>query len=157
DNGARLIVSEQHAIPMVVIQILLDMGSRRDPPGKEGLAALTADLLTEGTKTRSASQLSEAIDSLGASLDANADVDYGTVGLTVLSKNLDRGLELLFDILLNPTFPEVEVTRRKEAALAAMRAEEDDPGRVANRRFLELLFPDQPYGHPAIGTVGGVR
>lgn len=156
-NGAQLVVSEQHAIPMVVIQIMFDAGARRDPLGKYGLASLTADLLTEGTKTRSASQLSEAIDSIGASLDANADVDYASIGLTVLSKDLDRGLELLFDVLLNPTLPEAEVTRRREAALASMEAEQDDPGRVANRRFLELLFPNEPYGHPTIGTVADVR
>ncbi len=72
-NGARLIVSEQHALPLVVVQMLIDAGARRDPGGKEGLAGLTADLLTEGTKTRSASQISEATDFIGASLGSSAD------------------------------------------------------------------------------------
>lgn len=155
-NGTHLVVSEQPAVPMVVIQILLDAGSRRDPAGKQGLASLTADLLTEGTKRRSATQLSKAIDEIGAELDARAEVDYATLGLTVLSKDLDRGLDLLFDVLLQPGFPEAEVVRRREAALAAMHAEEDNPGRVANRRFLELLFASEPYGHPAIGTPASV-
>jgi zinc protease len=155
-NGARLVVSEQRAVPMVVIQLLIDAGSRRDPAGKQGLASLTADLLTEGTKKRSAKQISQAVDEIGAELDARADVDYATLSLTVLSKDLDRGLELLFDILLQPSFPEAEVVRRREAALAAIHAEEDNPGRVAGRRFLEALFGSEPYGHPTIGVPASV-
>ena len=156
-NGAALLVSEQHAVPLVVVQILVDAGSRRDPPGKEGLAALTSDLLTEGTKRRTATQISEAADFIGASLDTDADTDYATLSLVVLSKDLDTGLDLLTDILLHPTFPDTEVARRREAALATMKAQEDEPGNVAHRAFLRTLFGEAPYGHPAIGTPEGVR
>jgi len=156
-NGARLLVSEQHALPMVVVQIMIDAGARWDPPGKEGLAGLTADLLTEGTKTRSASQISEAADFIGAALDTNADTDFAAASITLLSKDLDTGLGLLADVLLHPAFPEAEVTRRREAALASMKAEEDEPGHVAQRAFLRALFPGEPYGHPTIGTPDAVR
>jgi zinc protease len=156
-NGALLIVSEQHALPLVVMQILVDAGSRRDPHGKEGLAALTADLLTEGTKTRTASQISEAADFIGATLDAAADTDSASLNLTVLSKDLDTGLDLVTDILLRPTFPDAEVARRREATLATMKANEDDPGNVAQRAFLKALFGNEPYGHPVIGTPDAVR
>jgi zinc protease len=156
-DGAVLIVSEQHTLPMVVMQILIDAGSRRDPRGKEGIASLTSDLLTEGTKTRSASQISEAADFIGATLDTSADTDYATLNLAVLSKDLDTGLDLLSDILLHPTFPDAEVARRREAALASMKASEDDPGAVAERAFLKALFGDGPYGHPVIGTLEAVR
>jgi len=156
-NGARLIVSEQRALPLVVINILVDAGSRRDPPGREGLAALTADLLTEATKTRTSSQISEATDFIGASLDTSAQTDYALLTLTVLAKDLATGLDLLTDVLLHPTFPEAEIARRREAALASMRAEEDNPGSVADRAFLKALFGNSPYGHPVIGTPDGVR
>ncbi len=156
-NGAVLIVSEQHTLPMVVMQILVDAGARRDPHGKEGLASLTSDLLTEGTKTRSASRISEAADFIGATLDTSADNDYAAFSLAVLSKDLDTGLDLLSDILLHPTFPDAEVARRREAALANMKASEDDPGQVAHRAFLKALFGDEPYGHPVIGTPEAVR
>jgi zinc protease len=156
-NGALLIVSEQHTLPLVVMQILIDAGSRRDPPGKEGLAALTADLLTEGTKTRTASQISEATDFIGASLDTSADTDAASASLVVLAKDLDTGLDLLTDVLLHPTFPEAEVARRREATLATIKANEDDPGNVAQRAFLKALFGDGPYGHPVIGTADAVR
>jgi zinc protease len=156
-NGAVLIVSEQHALPMVVVEVLIDAGARRDPAGKEGLAALTADLLTEGTKTRSASQINEATDFIGAALGSSADVDYAALSLTVLSKDLDTGLSLLTDILLHPSFPEAEIVRRREATLASMKADEDEPGRVAQRLFTETLFRSEPYGHLAVGTPEAVR
>jgi len=155
-NGVQLLVSEQHARPMVVVQIMLDAGARRDPKGKEGLAGLTADLLTEGTKTRNASQISEATDFIGASLGTGADMDFATLGITMLTKDLDTGLDLLSDVLLHPSFPETEVTRRREATLAGLQEEEDEPGRVANRRFLTLLFGDEPYGHPVAGSTASV-
>lgn len=156
-SGTVLLVSEQRTVPMVVVQVLLDAGSRRDPRNKEGLASLTADVLTEGTKKRSATRINEEIDFLGARLSTSADVDFAQAGLTVLSKHLDAGLDILFDILLHPSFPEAEVERRREAALAAMTAEQDNPGQLAYRRFLELVFGNTPYGHPPIGTMESVR
>jgi zinc protease len=157
ENGTVLIVSEQHALPMVVIQILIDAGSRRDPPGKDGLANLTADLLTEGTSSRSASQINETTDFIGASLDTAADTDYATLSLTVLSAQLDTGLKLLTDIMLHPTFPEAEVARRREAALATIKENEDDPSAVAQRVFVASLFRGEPYGHLVIGTERAVQ
>lgn len=157
DNGALLLVSEQHALPLIVVQVLVDAGARRDPGGKEGLANLTADLLTEGTKTRSAAQISEATDFIGASLGTSADTDFASLSLGVLAKDLGTGLDLLTDILLHPTFPEAEVTRRREATLAALKEGEDDPGNVAQRAFVGTLFRGEPYGHLAIGSPGSVR
>jgi zinc protease len=156
-NGARLIVSEQHALPLVVVQILIDAGSRRDPRGQEGVARLTADLLTEGTQTRTAPEISRAFDFIGASYSTSADTDYAAVTLTVLRKDFDTGLDLLADLLQHPSFPEAEVGRRREAALARIKASEDDPGQVAERAFVKTLFPDEPYGHEVIGTPEAVR
>lgn len=156
-DDVRLVISEQHGVPMVVVQVLIDAGGRRDPKGKEGLAGLTADLLTEGTTSRTASQISEATDRIGASLSSSADTDYALLSLTVLRKDLDVGLNLLTDILLHPSFPDAEVARRREAALATMKANEDDPGRVAERAFMETLFRGEPYGHLVIGTPESVR
>lgn len=156
-NGAVLLVSEQRNVPMIVVRLLVDAGSRRDPQGKEGLANLTADLLTEGTRTRSATQISDAVDSLGASLSSSAGVDVAQVALTVLSKDLEPGMDLLADVLLHPSFPEAEVSRRREAVLASMKASEDNPGFVASRAFTEFLFQGEPYGHLANGTPAGVK
>lgn len=155
-NGAVLLVSEQHGVPMAVVHVLLDAGARRDPVGKEGLANMTADLLTEGTKSRSATQISAAVDRLGASLDSAAGMDSASLSMTVLTKHWDEGLALLLDSLLRPSFPNAEVERRREATLAAMKAAEDQPGHVVSRTFTETLFKGEPYGHAADGTKASV-
>jgi len=156
-NGIRLVVSEQHAVPMVIVDVAIDAGSRLDPPGKEGLANLTADLLTEGTFRRSAREVSDAVDFLGASLSSTGGVDYSSARLTVLRHDLETGLDLLADVLLRPSFPPGEVERRRDAILAAMKAEEDDPGAVARKLFLRTLFAGEPYGHPVEGWPESVR
>jgi len=150
--GATLLVSEQHNLPLVVVQVVLDAGARSDPPEHAGLANLTSELLTEGTTSRSAAAISEAIDSIGASLDASTDTDYAVVSLRVLKQDLEIGLRLMADVLLHPVFAEAELTRRREAVLAQIRAEKDDPTQVAQKAFQAALFGAEPYGHPVEGT-----
>lgn len=151
-NGAVLLVSEQRNLPLVLVKVVLDAGSRRDPAGKAGIAHLTADLVTEGTATRSAQQIKDQIDFIGASLDAEAEQDYAVVSLQVLRKDLDDGLDLLADVLLRPAMRPDELARRREAVLATLRNEEDDPTTVAQTTFQRTLFGDTPYGHPVEGT-----
>jgi len=156
-NGAALLVSEQHNLPMVLVRVVLDAGARRDPQGRAGLANLTAGLITEGTARRSAQQIKDAIDFIGGSLNADADTDYAVVGLHVLRKDLDTGLDLLADVLLHPAFKSEELARQRDAVLAAIRADEDDPTSVAQKAFQRALFGETPYGHPEQGTDESVR
>lgn len=156
-NGATLLVSDQHSLPMVLVRVLIDAGARRDPEGLGGLAYLTADLLTEGTSTRSADQINEAIDFIGGSLGSSADMDYAYVGVRTLAKDLDAGLDLLSDALLHPAFAAGEIARRREAVLATIQAERDNPTTVAARAFRPALFGREPYGHPVHGTEETVR
>ncbi|HUI27894.1 MAG TPA: pitrilysin family protein [Candidatus Kryptonia bacterium] len=151
-NGVTLIVSEQHTLPIVAVQVMIDAGARLDPPRKAGVAALTADLLNEGTAKRSATEISDAIDFIGGALETAADTDSASIALSVLSKDLDTGIDLLSDILMRPAFREEEVARRREAALGSIREAEDQPGTVASKAFQETLFGNGPYGHPAEGT-----
>jgi zinc protease len=151
-NGAVLLVSEQRNLPLVLVRVVLDAGSRRDPQGQGGLANLTAALLTEGTTTRSAEQIKESIDFIGGGLGADADQDYATVSLQVLKKDLDSGLDLLADVLLHPALRADELARQREAVLASIRADEDNPTSVAQKAFQRALFGDTPYGHPVEGT-----
>lgn len=155
-NGAKLVVSEQRAVPMVLVQVIVDAGARRDPADRAGLAYLTADLLNEGTATRSAQQINEAIDFIGASLGTSAEMDYASIGLRVLKKDLDTGLDLLADVVLHPAFDEAELARRREAVLASIRASQDNPTMVAVRAFRPALFGSEPYGHPVDGTEASV-
>ncbi|MEO8603016.1 MAG: pitrilysin family protein [bacterium] len=155
-NGATLLVSEQHNLPLVLVRVVLDAGARRDPTGQGGLANLTADLLAEGTTTRSAEAIKESIDFIGAALGANADQDYAVVSLQVLRKDLDTGLDLLADMLLRPALKADELARQREAVLASIRADEDDPTSVAQKAFQRALYGETPYGHPVEGTEASV-
>lgn len=150
-NGATLLVSEQHNLPMVLVSIIVDAGARRDPANLAGLANLTAQLLTEGTTKRSAAEIKDAIDFVGGSLGAGAATDYASISLQVLRKDLDIGLELMADVLLHPIFQAAELERRREAILASIRAGRDNPSEVANRAFRRAIHGTEPYGHSVAG------
>jgi zinc protease len=131
-------------------------GVLRDPPGKAGLANLTALLLLQGTKKRTAAQIAQEADFLGAKLKAGGSDDYVSVSLTVLKKDLQAGLELLRDIVLNPVFSQEEIKRKVTQLKASFKTDEDDPGIVASRAFHRHLFGKNPYAHPPKGTPEGL-
>jgi zinc protease len=141
---------------MLHVLLVVNAGARLDPPDRAGLASLTAALLTEGTRTRSAEDISEAIDFIGASFGASADRDYALLTLRVLKKDLATGLEILTDVLQNPAFKPSEIERQREAALASIRAAQENPTYVAMRAFQETVFEGEPYGHIVSGTESSV-
>ncbi|MBU4354761.1 MAG: insulinase family protein, partial [Proteobacteria bacterium] len=110
-NNLVWLFSPQTELPLVTLELLIKAGTLTDPPGKEGLANLTASLLLNGTKSRSSSKIAAELDFMGARLSAGGGGDFATVSLTVLKKDLGPALELLQDILMNPTFPAAEVVR----------------------------------------------
>ncbi len=151
-NHLVLLASEEHALPFVTLQLLIDSGSRRDPPGEEGLSYLTAKGLLHGTSKRTVNQVNEELDFMGASLNSSSGRDYATLTLRVLKKDLDKGLDLFMEVLTQPAFPEEEIRREIEKTLAAIQSEEDQPEEVAEKAFLKTLFLSSPYGHPVEGT-----
>ena len=146
DNGATLLVAERPGIPMVVMNIVLKSGAAVDPDGKTGLANLTASLLTRGTKKHSAQALAQELDFLGASLNVDADYETTTISLTTLTKNLEPALELVAEVLLSPTFPPAELERTRKEIEGGLQSHEEDPGWVAQKFFLQKLYPHRPYG-----------
>jgi zinc protease len=157
NNGLVLLTSEQRALPMVSIELLIDAGSRHEPAHQAGLANLTSQLLTHGTLRRSATQISETLDFMGASLATGAGEDVATVSMTVLKKDLATGLELLAEILTQSNFPQSEIDRQRQAVIASIRAREEDPGALAGTAFNAALFPKSPYGRPVEGTQVSVK
>ncbi len=155
-NGIVLLVSERPAIPIVVVRAYVRAGSAFDPPDYAGLANLTAQLLTRGTARRTGSQLDEAIEFVGGSLDVDAGRDGVTIALSVLKRDLTLGLDLLTEVLREPSFPEEELKRKVKQTQAAIRRSEDNPETVAGRALNVLLYPGHPYGHPVAGTEAAV-
>lgn len=155
-NGAILLVSPQHQLPMVTMEIAFDAGSRRDPAGKAGLAALTASCLTLGTRQLSAAQFNQKVDFMGSSVSVSAGPDYAEAGFTSLKKYEDDTLHLLAAALTEPALRDDEITRKRDERVAAIKSEEEQPGYVAGVAFRKALFGDTPYGHPSEGTAASV-
>ena len=151
-NGMALLVAEQRAVPIVTVSLLIPAGSVQDPPDKPGVANLVAQLMTQGTKTRTAPQISEAIEFLGASLSVDAGQESTTISLSVLSKDLDTGLELMADVLLNPVFNQADLERKINEVVAGIKRDQEDPGTVSWQAFLALVYGSHPFGRPVEGT-----
>jgi zinc protease len=156
-NGMILLTSEQRALPMVSIELLIDAGSRHDAPKQEGLANLTARLLTYGTQRRTALQISDTLDFIGAGLSAGCSEDLASLSMTVLKKDLPTGLELLAEVLTQSSFPQDEIDRQKQSIIASIKAREESPGDIAGRRFAAALYPQSPYGRPVEGSEVSVK
>jgi zinc protease len=151
-NQMVLLISEEHSLPFVTLQLLIDAGSRRDSTGKEGEAYLTAKGLLLGTAKRSEKAINEELDFMGALLNPSPGRDYATLRLRVLKKDLEKGFDLFMEVLTQPTFPQEEVKREVQKTLAAIRAAEDQPEDVAEKAFQENLFLSGPYRYPVEGT-----
>lgn len=155
-NDLVWLFAQQSELPLVTLQLLVRAGSLQDPPGKAGLANLTAALLRSGTKTRSAAQIAEELDFWGAQLGAAGGDDFASLSLTVLKKDLGTALELVKDVLQNPVFAPAEMQRKVSQIKAELASEQDEPGVVASRAFVKELYGAFPYGHPVRGTLEGL-
>ena len=151
-NGLTVLHSENHSLPIVMVMLLVKAGQRHEAKEKAGLANLTAELLTEGTRNRSSRDMSEEIDFIGASLNASAGNDFTTITLSVLKKDIDKGFELFADILLNATFPQAEIGRKREEIKGSLRQQEEDPSFLADRAFRKEVFGAHPYGRLLEGS-----
>lgn len=151
-NGLTLLIVERHNLPVVKVAIGIKAGSLNEPEEKSGLANLTASLLAEGTKNRTARQISEEIDFVGGSVGASGGNDYSTASLSVLKKDVRLGFDLLSDIILNPVFPQDEINKKIERTKGGLKAMEEDPGYLASREFKKAVFGSHPYGRLTTGT-----
>jgi zinc protease len=156
-NGLALLTAERPALPIVSIRVLVRAGSLQEPADLPGLANLTAALLPQGTARRSAVELSEAVDFLGARLRAEGGQDVATVSLTLLKRDLEAGLDILADLLRAPTFPEEEVRRKVQQLRGAIARKAEDPGTVAAEAFAAALYGAHPYGRPVEGTAESLQ
>ncbi len=151
-NGLRVWTVHHTQVPLVAFTLLIRRGASSDPAGKDGLAAVTADMLDEGSGDRSAIEIHEALARLGAQFDTDIGSDATVASVTVLSRFTQRALELLSDVVVRPANREedfLRVRQLRQHRLAQMR---DVPGAVADRSFLRLVYGSHPYGHSAVGT-----
>lgn len=146
DNGMVILIEERPSLPLVTINGLVNAGSRLDPEAKVGLANLVAELLINGTQNRSADQINETIDYIGGSLNSGANRETASLSLLILEKDLDLGLELLADVLMNPVFPEEEMTKKVKEVKTSLQKRKEDPAAIASDLFRETLYGNHWLG-----------
>jgi predicted Zn-dependent peptidase len=151
-NGLRVWTVRHPRIPVVSMSLLMPRGASADPPGQDGLAAITADMLDEGSGDRSAIAMHEALASLGVQFDTDIGSDATAISATAISRVTDRLLGLLSDIVTRPALREDDFTRVRQLRLHRLTQLRDSPAAVADRTFLRLLYGADPYGHSPIGT-----
>ena len=155
-NGLR-VWSVRHAqVPIAAFILLVRRGAADDPAGKDGLAAIAADMLDEGAGALSALELHHALARIGAHFDTDIGSDATFLSLTTLKRFAGRGLKLLSDIVVRPMFDVADFTRVRQLRLHRLTQLRDMPGAVADRAFVRLLYGDHPYGHSPIGTEAAI-
>jgi len=156
-NGLEVVVVEHHEQPMASIWLAVRAGSTLDPEGKSSLATYTSSLLNKGTATKDSKQLAEWIESVGGVFSTSTDNDGSILTISILSEYLPTAYEFLSDIILNPTFPEDELSEERKRAVTGIEFEKSDPDAMADRHFDAVVYGNHPYAvHPTTETVESV-
>jgi len=156
-NGLRLLVREDHRLPLVGMGAVFRGGLLAETPQDNGITRLMTKVLLKGTKTRTAEQIANELESVGASISSEAGNNSFSVSVDVMKPDVKRGFSLLSDVLLNSTFPEKAIAREKEIQIAAIQQEEEQLTSVARNIMREALFPQHPYALRSNGSVGAVQ
>lgn len=152
-NGALLVLAEKHEVPLVAFEAVLRGGALGDPQGKEGLAALTAELLRKGAGGRDAKAFAEAVEQVGGRFETDADGEAVLVSGQFMARDTGRMVELLADALVRPRLEAEEVVRTRDRMVGAISAAKDsDPRALLGTYFRAFHFAGHPYGRPATGT-----
>lgn len=152
-NGARVLVVENHQLPLVAIQVRFLHGIDADPAARPGLAEFVADAVDEGTKTRPAAKLAEEIEDLAAHLSTSAALETSTVHLNCLTETLPQALDLLADVVQNPAFRKEDIERVRSLRLTQLEQKKASIGAIAADEANRILWgPKHPWGQPSGGT-----
>ncbi|HSS47773.1 MAG TPA: pitrilysin family protein, partial [Thermoanaerobaculia bacterium] len=155
-NGLAVLAARHSELPLVSLEMLMPAGGQYDPEGESGLSSLTAAVLDEGTRRRSAMDIAAAAERLGGYFATGADWDVGFLATGLLAENRADALELLADVAFHPTFPTAEVERLQRQRLAEILRRTQDPSALADDRYHRVLYDGTPYAHPLIGEEGSL-
>ncbi len=156
-NGMTLLLRENSTLPIVTFQLFGNGGQRYEPAEKPGISLFTMGLLTKGTKTRSKYRIAKEMEEVGGSIDSSSGRNTYSVGVSVLKEDFEKGLEILSDVLLNPSFPEEEIEKQREDTLLAIRRIDESWEREVTRLFHHHYFVQHPYRNELLGTEESVR
>jgi zinc protease len=157
-NGLKLLVVQRREVPKVAAALLVKRGASAEPAERTGLSAMTADMLEEGTATRTSLQIEAELDRLGSHLSSGGSREWSAVSLDSLKRHLPESLELLADVALHPSFPDEELERLRKQRLDAILQERVSSSAIAGKALRKALFgPKHPYGWPVGGDEPSIR
>ncbi|MCX7797082.1 MAG: insulinase family protein [Melioribacter sp.] len=157
-NGLKIFLMEKHNVPLIQLNLIIRTGSVYDPPGKEGLANLTFDMLDEGNAGKTSLEIADEIDYLGAKISTKAGLHFSGIYLHTPVTKFNDALKVMSKIVLKPDFPEVELKRKKKEYLTTISQWHDQPTTIANIAFNKFLFgDDHPYGKTLIGNETSIK
>src|SRR5688572_15009246 len=150
-NGMQVIVVMHHEQPEVTMRLLIRAGAAYDPPGKGGTASLAAQLLNQGTATRTARKMADAIDSIGGPLDTGAGSDVTSATVLVMKDSFEIGMDMLADVVRRPVFAPEEIERQRTQAIQNLGVSLQSPSFIAAAILNRLIYGFHPYGFPDSG------
>jgi len=156
-NGLRIVLIERHDLPLLTLYAIVGRGAEADPPNLPGTAEMVADLLPEGTKTRSALQIAQAIDQAGGTINTGAGWDESFANVSLLSDHKELAFNLLSDLLIHPEFAPQEIERIRRQTLSALDIVTQDPSYLADVVLRRFLYAGTPYAHSEDGTPEAIR
>lgn len=152
-NGLKIVLAERHDVPVVDLSLIIDAGFAADQSATPGTASMTTSLLTGGTKTLDALQISDHLELLGAELTTGSNLDSTIVNFSALKSKLDPSLDLFADIVLHPSFPEADFVRQQKLQVATIKREENTPTIMPLRVLPALLYGSgHAYGNSLTGS-----
>lgn len=157
DNGLQVVYVGAHEQPAVSVRLVVRAGASSDPTAQPGLASLAAQMLNQGTATRSAQEIAETIDNVGGALSVGGGTDLSFVSTLVMKDSFDLALEMLSDVTRNPAYADAEIDRQQQQLLSGMQVSYDDPDYVSGVVFGRLVYGAHPYGLPTSGAPTSVR
>lgn len=153
DNGLDVILAARPALPVVQMLLMIDAGFAADQFATPGTASLALSMLNEGTRTRTALEISDELRRLGANMDTGSDLDMSVVSLWTLKEHLEASSDVFADVVLNPVFPQGDFERLQAQRIVAIKQEKAQPRGLAQRVFPTLLYGDgHAYSAPSSGT-----
>jgi len=152
DNGMSLLIKENTAVPLVAMRAMFLGGVRLEDENNNGVSNFMSGTLIKGTKSRSAQQIAEEMESIGGAIDTFSGNNSFGVSVSMLKKDFDKGLDILSDVILNPSFDKNEMEKRRTEILAGIKQQEDDPFSLAGKLMRQNLFKSHPYRFQTLGS-----
>ncbi len=156
-NGLDVWVVRQSELPIVSMNLVINAGGTLESADKSGVASITASMLNQGTKTRSAVEIANSLQSIGTQIGAGASWDNSSVSMQTLTKNLNMSLDYLADIVVNPAFPNTEFEQFKRRTLSSFLQRKASATAVARVVYDKVLYGEQPYGRQLTGDEKTVK